>query len=216
MLVSKAWHLSPLFRASFGNHGLGEQGPLRHPHLWLHQDPGVWLWLHRFPQPALRGYQANCKHLPMDSSSIDATVRLWRVYIKSWTVPSASHCRSRVRIPGDPMANVFAMSRARWSSSALSRTGSMEMQSCVFLPICSVGFCLTLVWFGCTVGQWSLKSQYYFSFCASAMGMLGCSLKLIWMLSVAVKYKASSTQLEAPMWIFLVIVQYQVRSSNNY
>lgn len=110
MLVSKALYLSPLFRASFGNHGLGEWGPLRHPYLGLHQDPGIWLWLHRFPQPALWGYQANCKHLPMDSSITGAMVRLWHVYIKPWTVLSASHCHSRVWIPGDPIANVFAMS----------------------------------------------------------------------------------------------------------
>lgn len=215
MLVSKALYLSPLFRASFGNHGLGEWGPLRHPYLGLHQDPGIWLWLHRFPQPALWGYQANCKHLPMDSS-----IMLWSdfdMFIlnpeQCWVPVTAAAGCEYLEIPS-PMCLPWA--GGRWSSSALSRTDSLEIQSCVFLPICSVGFCLTLVWFSCTVVQWSLKSQYYFLFCASAMGMLGCFPKLIWMLSVAVKYKASSIQLEVPKWIFLFIVQYQVRSSNNY
>lgn len=56
--------ISHPFRASFGNHRLREQGPLRRPCLWLHQDPRVWPRLQRVAQLALQGHQINCKQLP--------------------------------------------------------------------------------------------------------------------------------------------------------
>jgi len=147
------------FRASSGNHKLGEQGPMRYPHLWLQSCPGVWRWLQGFSPSALRSHQINCKQLPMGPSSIDDAVMLWHVCIKlfnpeQYRVPShcLSTCRSHCQCVCYEWGELKKLSPflIPWKCKATS---------CQF---CSAGFCLTLVWFSYTVVQRSPKSQILF------------------------------------------------------
>lgn len=178
MLLSKALYVSHPCRASFGNHSLGERRPLWCPCLGLQQDQGVWPWIQRLPQPALPGHQVNGKQPPktlMIQSDFDMFIEKYFALICA----IFPHCFSRLQVPSKPTANVFDTSEGSWRGSDLSRTGSLEMQSYEFLLIISVEFCLTPVWFSCSVVHWSLKSQYYFSFCTSGITSLGCFPKHI-------------------------------------